>query len=48
MLWLMFLRLKVSEEAAKIAISATPARDRAVEPGEVRHERRVADARALA
>ena len=42
MLWLMFLRLKVSVEAAKIAISVTPARERAIEPGEVRHQRGVA------
>ena len=45
MLWLMFLRLKVSVDAAKTATSVTPARMRALEAGEVGHERRVARAR---
>ena len=43
--WLMFARLNVSEAAAKTAISSTPAAERAVEPGQVRHERGVAHAR---
>ena len=42
MLWLMFLRLKVSDAAAKMATSSTPAAMRALESREIRHERRVA------
>ena len=46
MLWLMFFRLNVSVDAAKIAISVTPAAIARSRPGEVRHERGVARARA--
>ena len=42
----MFLRLKISDAAAKIATSVRPRRVRALEAGEVRHQRRVAGRRA--
>ncbi len=46
MLWLMFLRLNVSVDEAKIATSLTPRGERAIEAGEIRHQRGVAGARS--
>ena len=45
MLWLMLRWLNVSDAAAKIATSRDAGGDRALEPRQVRHQRRVADAR---
>ena len=43
--WLMFFRLKVSDAAAKIAISRDAGGQRAIEAGEVGNQRGVAGAR---